>query len=167
MNKVGRNDPCPCGSGKKYKKCCEGERLAAAEDARPDETGRAPDIAEIRQAMAVALARELVDSPDELGKGPDGVTELIDAGRLDEAEQLARQLEADYPDEQVGAESLALVCEARGLAQAASEHYRRAVAAMDALGRGKYCDCCRARMVKAVRRLDPDGPALVLGIDPQ
>lgn len=22
MNKVGRNDPCPCGSGKKYKKCC-------------------------------------------------------------------------------------------------------------------------------------------------
>ncbi len=24
-NKVGRNDPCPCGSGKKYKKCCEGK----------------------------------------------------------------------------------------------------------------------------------------------
>jgi preprotein translocase subunit SecA len=21
--KVGRNDPCPCGSGKKYKKCCD------------------------------------------------------------------------------------------------------------------------------------------------
>ncbi len=21
-NKTGRNDPCPCGSGKKYKKCC-------------------------------------------------------------------------------------------------------------------------------------------------
>jgi uncharacterized protein YecA (UPF0149 family) len=20
--KLGRNDPCPCGSGKKYKKCC-------------------------------------------------------------------------------------------------------------------------------------------------
>ena len=20
--KVGRNDPCPCGSGKKFKKCC-------------------------------------------------------------------------------------------------------------------------------------------------
>ena len=19
---IGRNDPCPCGSGKKYKKCC-------------------------------------------------------------------------------------------------------------------------------------------------
>jgi uncharacterized protein YecA (UPF0149 family) len=23
--KVGRNDPCPCGSGKKYKKCHGGE----------------------------------------------------------------------------------------------------------------------------------------------
>ena len=23
--KVGRNDPCPCGSGKKYKKCCAGQ----------------------------------------------------------------------------------------------------------------------------------------------
>ena len=23
--KVGRNDPCPCGSGKKYKKCCDCE----------------------------------------------------------------------------------------------------------------------------------------------
>ncbi len=22
VNKTGRNDPCPCGSGKKYKKCC-------------------------------------------------------------------------------------------------------------------------------------------------
>ncbi|MFN2425804.1 MAG: SEC-C metal-binding domain-containing protein [Candidatus Binatia bacterium] len=21
--KIGRNDPCPCGSGKKFKKCCE------------------------------------------------------------------------------------------------------------------------------------------------
>ncbi|MCQ2382198.1 MAG: SEC-C domain-containing protein, partial [Clostridia bacterium] len=22
LKKVGRNDPCPCGSGKKYKQCC-------------------------------------------------------------------------------------------------------------------------------------------------
>nr|WP_246427799.1 SEC-C metal-binding domain-containing protein [Paenibacillus phyllosphaerae] len=24
QNKVGRNEPCTCGSGKKYKKCCGG-----------------------------------------------------------------------------------------------------------------------------------------------
>ena len=33
MEKIGRNDPCPCGSGKKFKKCCEskliGKRFAA------------------------------------------------------------------------------------------------------------------------------------------
>lgn len=22
LKKIGRNEPCPCGSGKKYKKCC-------------------------------------------------------------------------------------------------------------------------------------------------
>jgi len=26
-HKVGRNDPCPCGSGKKYKKCCLGREV--------------------------------------------------------------------------------------------------------------------------------------------
>ncbi len=26
--KVGRNDPCPCGSGKKYKNCCMGKEQA-------------------------------------------------------------------------------------------------------------------------------------------
>ena len=25
LKKVGRNDPCPCGSGKKFKKCCMGK----------------------------------------------------------------------------------------------------------------------------------------------
>ncbi len=25
--KIGRNDPCPCGSGKKYKKCCGANNL--------------------------------------------------------------------------------------------------------------------------------------------
>ena len=25
--KVGRNEPCPCGSGKKYKRCCGGARV--------------------------------------------------------------------------------------------------------------------------------------------
>lgn len=27
MKKVGRNDPCPCGSGKKFKKCCESKMI--------------------------------------------------------------------------------------------------------------------------------------------
>ena len=31
-NKVGPNDPCPCGSGKKYKKCCRDKDIAAGMD---------------------------------------------------------------------------------------------------------------------------------------
>lgn len=34
MNKIGRNEPCPCGSGKKYKKCC-GNRTPAARTGGP------------------------------------------------------------------------------------------------------------------------------------
>ena len=26
-DKIGRNDPCPCGSGKKYKQCCMKNKL--------------------------------------------------------------------------------------------------------------------------------------------
>lgn len=26
--KIGKNDPCPCGSGKKYKHCCIGSKVA-------------------------------------------------------------------------------------------------------------------------------------------
>lgn len=29
MAKTGRNDPCPCGSGKKFKRCCEARTPAA------------------------------------------------------------------------------------------------------------------------------------------
>lgn len=28
IEKTGRNDPCPCGSGKKYKQCCLSKALA-------------------------------------------------------------------------------------------------------------------------------------------
>lgn len=44
-HKVGRNDPCPCGRGKKYKRCClpkQDEILAAlrrGEIVRDDESG--------------------------------------------------------------------------------------------------------------------------------
>lgn len=37
MSKIGRNDPCPCGSGKKYKACCDGNPFAMP-------TQRAPSV---------------------------------------------------------------------------------------------------------------------------
>ena len=38
----GRNDPCRCGSGKKYKQCCLDKDEAAAREARAKETVAAP-----------------------------------------------------------------------------------------------------------------------------
>ncbi len=50
MVKIGRNAPCPCGSGKKYKKCClkkdEQEHLKEMEEqqrVRPDQADEAYD----------------------------------------------------------------------------------------------------------------------------
>jgi tetratricopeptide (TPR) repeat protein len=164
MSKLGRNEPCPCGSGKKYKKCCEvhDQQLAAEHIPQNNPDGSHSrshahlDLAHFRHALDALLSRKQA----ELDELTDRVNDLIDTGRLDEAEPLARQLEADFPEEPVGAEFLALICEARGQHQTAADHYRRAVAAMDALGEGNFCDCCRSRMVDGAIRLDPAGPAL-------
>ncbi|MEJ2717390.1 MAG: SEC-C metal-binding domain-containing protein, partial [Deltaproteobacteria bacterium] len=40
----GRNDPCPCGSGKKYKKCC-----------LPHDTGPGPALDEVGKTRAKAF----------------------------------------------------------------------------------------------------------------
>jgi hypothetical protein len=33
MPAIGRNDPCPCGSGKKFKKCCLAEtKIVSSEE---------------------------------------------------------------------------------------------------------------------------------------
>ena len=39
--KIGRNDPCPCGSGKKYKKCCMTKDTWS--DAKPDISQTPPE----------------------------------------------------------------------------------------------------------------------------
>ncbi|HEU4534723.1 MAG TPA: SEC-C metal-binding domain-containing protein [Polyangiaceae bacterium] len=62
MTKIGRNDPCPCGSGKKYKKCClakdEQAALAAyAAAAAPPATAPAADSGEAGEGGETAKAR--------------------------------------------------------------------------------------------------------------
>jgi tetratricopeptide (TPR) repeat protein len=66
MNKPGRNDPCPCGSGKKYKKCC----LSRDEAARPRVAAENPGekfVAELRPDLDEAVDRVLEKM--ELGAG--------------------------------------------------------------------------------------------------
>jgi tetratricopeptide (TPR) repeat protein len=170
MSKVGRNDACPCGSGKKYKRCCleriEAEERLSRQQAEAERLSEEREFLEEEEEVHEEILREseIFTRVDHLSEG---VLGLIESGQLDEAEATARQLLEEFPDEPLGIERLGDVYEARGKRHEASEQYRRGVAMMDALGEGHYCDCCRARLVKAVRRLDPHGPALVLGRDPQ
>jgi len=69
MSKPGRNDPCPCGSGQKYKKCCmlkERERAAVVES-RMAGIGRALDWLYDRypQEIAIWLKEEFFFTLDE------------------------------------------------------------------------------------------------------
>jgi len=61
--KLGRNAPCWCGSGKKYKKCHLTADLAAAAERNAPPVPRARDILEIREnILAPKQARS-----DEIG----------------------------------------------------------------------------------------------------
>ena len=57
LPKVGRNDPCPCGSGKKFKKCCGKEATeTVAGESKDKGVGRAIDWLTSRHAKAVKTA---------------------------------------------------------------------------------------------------------------
>lgn len=168
MEKVGRNEACPCGSGKKFKRCClEQVEKEARIEALTVVRDRLSAERERREMLEAKLTEARGAELAEVGRLSDAVLGLIKSGRVDEAEASARQLVADFPDDTTAIERLGQVYEAKGQHQAASDEYRRGVARMDTQGDGHFCDCCRARLVKAIRRLDPDRPAPALGRDPQ
>jgi protein O-GlcNAc transferase len=70
---TGRNDPCPCGSGKKYKKCCQQKTEAAAP--RATLSAATPSPAECNQLAS-----------------------LFHSGELARVESRARILLAQYPE---------------------------------------------------------------------
>lgn len=113
MAKIGRNDPCRCGSGKKYKKCClaKDEALAVTEAAQQR---AAPPMLMLEDDGLDALSNSVVD--------------LIHGGRLDEAMAACEKLQRDYPEVIDGLERFAMVHEARGDWAAACSYYRRALA---------------------------------------
>ena len=122
MAKIGRNDPCPCGSGKKYKKCCMASDEAAARAARPAQPAAVPG----RRPSLASYAREH-DDLDELTEASNAVVDMARAGNLDAAEQAARDLLARFPDVHDGYDRLGMVCEARGDHRQAADCYRKAI----------------------------------------
>lgn len=104
MSTPARNAPCPCGSGKKYKRCC-----------------LAP-----KKTKKQASPTRLIPVFTELDQLSNSVYDLIRKKRLDEAEAAGEKLLKEYPDEIDGFHRLAQVYEARGDISKAVEYYRKA-----------------------------------------
>ena len=120
MAKIGRNEPCPCGSSKKYKHCCLQQQEAAA---------RALAAAAVRPTIDVEIANSLglFDTEDELTAASNAAVDLVHEGKLDEAEQVARDLLERFPDVHDGWDRLGMVYEARGDNRQAADCYRKII----------------------------------------
>ena len=118
MSKLGRNEPCPCGSGQKYKRCCLPKHDAAAAE-------RAAAAAQAAARLVPSEPGELLWDDDGLDEASNRVVDLVHAGKLDEAEQAARDLLVRYPEVHDGFERLAMVYETRGDRKQAAEYYRK------------------------------------------
>jgi tetratricopeptide (TPR) repeat protein len=165
MAKPGRNDRCPCGSGKKYKACClmrdeaaETERLAAEQAGREERAAaKRRDLRTIREAITANFAASgpLDDVfEDELDAASNAVVRLVKTGKLDEAETAARDILVRYPDVHDGWDRLGMVYEARGENAQAADCYRKVI---DFLRQHPdYADAELAEgYAKMVTKLDP------------
>ena len=99
--KIGRNEPCPCGSGRKYKKCC----------LKPT----APTVMP-KKAKPIYTYTDL----DQLSNQ---VPELIAQGKYDEAEKVCQILLSEFPEQIDGLHRYAEIWEARGENLKAAEYY--------------------------------------------
>src|SRR5260370_11458013 len=100
MAKPGRNDPCPCGSGNKYKKCCLAKeeavargQLAKAEAWRLESA--VPHrlyLREVRAAIAARLSSAEDADEDELTIASNAAAGLLRACTLAPPEQASRDL---------------------------------------------------------------------------
>ena len=96
MKKPGRNAPCPCGSGKKYKKCCLHTSIP--------KTG------------GTLVYTDLDDLSNQ-------VPRLIKQEKYTEAEEVCRKLLEQYPDQIDGLHRSAELFEAMGEHQKAAQYY--------------------------------------------
>jgi tetratricopeptide (TPR) repeat protein len=115
----GRNDPCSCGSGKKYKKCC----MSKAATAR--ETLSAPRLS----PKATVPDHEWDDDEkwDRLDEVSNSAVDAIREKLYEKAEKICEQLLRDYPEIFDGYDRLAMLREAQGRYREAADHYASAL----------------------------------------
>jgi len=116
MATLGRNDACPCGSGKKYKKCCL---------ARDEQAAQARQSAPLTATPAVVPPAWTVDEDDDLDRLSNSVVDLIQQGRFDDAERARDELRQRFPDMIDWIERTAMIHQARGQLRAALDHWNK------------------------------------------
>lgn len=114
MAKIGRNEPCPCGSGKKHKRCC----LAAPLTQEPTGTNVVALTESHHEICPCCI--------DELNERADHVLDELLAGRVDEAEALCHDFNRDFPGQAEGIDLLSMISEHRGQRQRALSLLRQA-----------------------------------------
>ncbi|MEL7665469.1 MAG: SEC-C metal-binding domain-containing protein [Methanosarcina mazei] len=65
MSKIGRNELCPCGSGKKYKKCCIGKKQTEEETVKPLKTQMTTNKVPIF-GTNIGISKEQFDTKEEI-----------------------------------------------------------------------------------------------------
>jgi tetratricopeptide (TPR) repeat protein len=147
MVKLNRNAPCPCGSGKKYKRCCLPRDQEAAAQRRDH---AAPEKSPSLPPPVVAF------DDDNIDRLSNRVLDLIQDGRLDEAEEACRQLKREFPDAIDWIERTGAVYEARGETDKAIDYYRRCLQYIDD-NPDYFEEASKDWYRKAIKRLESGG----------
>jgi tetratricopeptide (TPR) repeat protein len=124
--KIGRNDPCHCGSGQKYKRCCQEKDEATERTARAAAEAAKPK-APARPSLVDLFTDEFDDDLEQLTTASNAVITMVRAGQLDEAEHAARDLLVRFPEVHDGYDRLGMVYEARGDNKQAAQYYRQVI----------------------------------------
>jgi len=125
--KIGRNDPCHCGSGQKYKRCClEKDQRAESAVLLQAAAERLPAASHHHHDHAHCdFCGD--DDLDELTEASNAIVDMVHEGKLDEAEQAARDFLVRFPEVHDGYDRLGMVYEARGDHKQAADYYRKVI----------------------------------------
>jgi tetratricopeptide (TPR) repeat protein len=127
MAKTGRNDPCPCGSGKKHKKCCLSGGVDQATHVH--EAGIPPGVL-VRDDDVVVVDPAVLRREAEHDALLARYFDLASTARYDEAEAVCRDMLRLFPELIDGHERLGEIYEARGKLLEAAEAFRLAAERM-------------------------------------
>ncbi|MDA0321790.1 MAG: SEC-C domain-containing protein [Verrucomicrobia bacterium] len=124
---VSRNDPCPCGSGRKYKKCCMGQEQNAATQQMLQKRARDEQTARDRKAEDVEFNRYVVALEELTNRAND----LIRSEQWAEAETCCRQLKEKFSEEIDGDQRFYEYYKARGDFARAKTHAQATLAMVE------------------------------------